>query len=191
MWLMLIPIIWFVLCTTFVTYEMGWGAFWVTAAMAVIAHFFLGFSIVAFAIASPVALASWIAMYAVAGLGWASFKFFVKLRKARRLYVTNKTDWLAGADLAKDLVLHETYIPRLEEEWIIKAKRGCTERYAPTVYANKQKIMFWAWWWPFSMVNFLLEDLIREVWNASWRAIKSVMEGVRKFALGEAAKDLD
>jgi hypothetical protein len=190
MFIFAVPILWIVVCTVFIAYEIGWGAFVCTAVAAVLAHFFLGFSIFGLAMASPMLFAKWGAAYVGAGLVWASFKFFIKLRKARSSYVKDKKAWLKEIDVFRQGVTAEV-TQRTEADWIGKIRRTNTENYAPTVGMNKERIMFWAWWWPFSMVNFLLEDLIRELWNASWRAIRTVMEGVRKVALGEAAKDLD
>ena len=41
------------------------------------------------------------------------------------------------------------------------------------------------------MITFVCEDMIRELWNLSWRCIKSFFEKIRTKCLGEAARDLD
>lgn len=191
MWLIIALAIWGLACLAFVSYELGWGAFWATVILAVLAHFFLGFSVFTLAITSPVLFAKYAAGYLGIGLGWSSLKFWFKMRKARKQYVTDKREWLSKEDVKTDGV-NSVALPRTEAQWIERVKyQGTASKYAPTVSQNKWNILRWLWWWPFSVVTFLFEDLIRELWELSWKAVRDIFSGIRRLALGEAARDLD
>jgi hypothetical protein len=111
------------------------------------------------------------------GVVWSTFKFWRKLRKAQAAYVQAKT------------IEMKTGIT--EDQFIKNICRYDKEKYAPTVIQNKGNILFWAWHWPFSLIAFLCEDLLKEIWRMSWRMIKGLMESIRAASLGEAARDLD
>ena len=181
MWLIIALAIWGLACLAFVSYELGWGAFWATVIFATLAHFFLGFSVVTLALTSPILLAKYAAGYLGIGLGWSSLKFWFKMRKARKEYIKDKQEYIASGP------------GRTQQEFIDMKKRSSFDRshYAPTVAQHKWNILRWLWWWPFSMVTFLFEDLIRELWELSWKIIRDIFSGIRKAALGEAARDLD
>ena len=173
-------IVWAVLCTVFISYERGVMAFWATV-VACGVLWLTGINVAMLAWANPLLVAQGLVAYMIVGFCWATFKFVVKLRKARNKYIVAKANYL-GYD--------ET---RTEQGWIenVKNTYGGKEQYAPTVSRNKGTIMFWAWWWPFSVISFFIEDLIRELWNMSWKVIRSFFEKIRSKILGEAAKDLD
>lgn len=175
-------IAWAVICTVLVAYEMGVAAGIVSAVTGGLLWLVFEINIFSYALNNPLQVAQGLGAWMAVGFVWATFKFVVKLRKARNRYVDDKQAWLHDADGT-----------RTEAAWIDKVRNsyGDKENYAPTVNANKGNIMFWAWWWPFSMIAFLFEDLIREIWNASWRAIKAFLERIRASILGEAARDLD
>ena len=173
-------IVWAFFCTVFVSYEKGYFAFWTTAILSV-GLWFAGFNVFTWAWDNPKLLAQGLFVYILAGIVWATFKFVVKLRKARNKYIADKKEYFRSN-------------PRITDEaWIakIKGSYGGTENYAPTVNQNKENIMFWAWWWPFSVIGFFFEDLIVELWNMSWNFMKGFLNGIRSTVLGEAAKDLD
>jgi hypothetical protein len=127
--------------------------------------------------ANPLLFGQFLVLYAGVGLVWACVKWSVKLRKARVKYVTAKSDYLRDRN-------------GTEQDFIDLARRYKSE-YAPTVERNKGNIGFWCMWWPFSMVAFIFEDMIREVWNLSWKFLSGFFGGMRKRILGEASRDLD
>ena len=180
--------VWIFLCTICVSYEKGYFAFWSTVILAV-CLWFSGLNVFTWAWANPKLLAQWIFVYILAGIVWGTFKFVVKLRKARNEYVKDKERYLKYTGCT-GLAKQEE---RTAKTWIEQCKRGYngSEDYAPTVNKNKENIMFWAWWWPFSIISFFFEDLIVEIWNMSWRFMKGLLDGIRTSVLGEAAKDLD
>lgn len=184
--------VWALACLVCVLYEVSWGAFWVTAIASVIGAIFLGFNVFTWVWANPTLALQYAALYACVGLVWSTFKFWRKLRKAQASYLKDKAEWLAREPRI-GVVSQTPEAKRTEEDWLryVKDSYGMREQYAPTVAANKNKILFWAWHWPFSMIAFLFEDLVQAMWNTSWKMIKSIMEGIRKASLGQAAKDLD
>ena len=188
-WIFLDVIVWGFVCSICISYEKGWLAFWASTA-AMFGAFLLGYNIPMMAWNNPMLVAQYAAIYIGIGAVWASFKFIWKLRKARSLYIKDKTKWLKGIG---EFVTDESK-GRTEEQWIKYCKSHTYEYqeiYAPTVSANKSRIMLWMTWWPFSVISFFFADLLSEVWDFVWQFVKGFLEGIRKTVLGEAAEDLD
>lgn len=184
--------LWCFFCTIFIGYEKGWFAFWGTV-LAGVAAYFLGYNVPVWAWNNPMLVAQGFIAYGVIGTLWGSFKFVMKLNKAKKLYIKDKQKWLAVApDFYKQD--HRFYAPvRDEKTWIKHCKESYDyhTKYAPTVNENKENIFFWSFWWPFSMLSFFLSDFITEIFEFVWKFVKGFLEGIRKGVLGEAAKDLD
>jgi hypothetical protein len=172
-------IAWAVIVAVLVAYEMGIAAGIVTAVAAGVLWFVEGINLFAYVTSNPLDVARGLGAWMLIGFVWSTFRFVVKLRKARNRYVDDKASAISGG------TPEQAFIERVRNSYTER------ERYAPTVNNNKSNIMFWAWWWPFSMIAYIFEDMIRELWNASWRAIKAFFERIRSTVLGEAARDLD
>lgn len=179
MFLLIELIIWAVICLVFVSYEKGVGAFVATGIAGVVACFVAGFNPFTWLWANPLIFGQLCIAYVGIGLIWSSVKWYAKLRKSRKLYLEAKADWVAKGKTEQSFI--ET----------VRGAYGDKERYAPTVSRNKSNLGFWCIWWPFSIIAFMFEDLIRELWNLSWKFLKNMFEGMRRRTLGEAARDLD
>lgn len=176
-------ILWALLCTLFISNEKGIAA-GVTCLIGAGALWLSGFNVFKWAYNNPELFGQGLVAYLLVGFLWATFKFCVKMRKARNRYVRDKADYLSGAERDGSQRTEQMFIDICRTSY---KKNG----YAPSVNDNKVNILFWAWWWPFSIIAFLLEDLLRELVNFSWKGIKAVFEGIRGKLLGEAARDLD
>ena len=179
MFLLIELVIWAVICLVFVSYEKGAGAFVATLGAGVVACFVAGLNPFTWVWANPLLFGQVIILYMGFGLVWSSVKWYSKLRKARNMYVKDKTEYVESSQTGT------------EQDFINNARNRYKEKYAPTVNRNKGNLGFWCIWWPFSMIAFLCEDLIRETWKFAWKFLKGMFEGMRKRTLGEAARDLD
>jgi len=171
-------IVWAIVCLIFVAYDKGVGASIVTVGAGVVACFVAGVNPVMWLWANPMIALTYIAVYAGAGLIWSTIKWASKLRKARNMYIKDKSEFIAGGGL------EQAFISQVRNSYRM-------ESYAPSVNKNKANFGFWCMWWPFSMIAFLCEDLIRELWNFSWKFLTGFFGGMRKRILGEASRDLD
>lgn len=172
-------VIWSLICIVLVSYEKGLAAFVATGIAAGVAAF-AGFNVFTWVWANPLLFGQFFLVYVAVGIGWSSMKWYIKLRKARVSYVKAKAEYL------------EDNVNATEQNFIDNVKNNyMKERFAPTVSRNKGNLGFWCIWWPFSMITFLLEDFIREMWNLAWKFLKNLFEVMRKRTLGEAARDLD
>ena len=188
-WIFLEVFVWGLICSVCISYEKGWAAFWFTL-LGIVGAKLLGYDILVWIWLDPAVVVKYALIYIAIGAVWGSFKFIWKLRKARNTYIKDKTKWLNG----KTIVSDDPAKARTEEQWIEHCKDRIynhKEMYAPTVSANKFKIILWMTWWPFSVIAFFFDDLLTEVWNGVWKIVKGFLEAIRKYVLGEAAKDLD
>jgi hypothetical protein len=172
---------WFVLCTLFVSFEKGWFAFWGTLAF-IAALTFSGFNIFTWLKINYMLVPEMLAIYLLIGIAWACLKFIIKCRKARKLYLTDKDNYLTATPHPNDKN------PRTLDTWMgyVSDGYGGTEKYNPTVNANKSNLGFWTWWWPFSMVSFFFEDFFKKIVDTVWAMTKGLFGQIRNAALGEA-----
>ena len=172
-------IIWAIFCIIFISYEKGFAAFYSTLILGV-ALWISGINVVMWSWSNPKLLAQYSLCYIGVGLGWAIFKFVVMLNAAKNTYIEDKKEYLSGDE-------------RTEEMWIHKVKHSYdgVQSYAPTVTENKEEIMFWLIWWPFSIFSFFLQDVMTGICRQLWKLVSGILNGIRVSVLGVAAKDLD
>lgn len=171
--------VWMLVTTGMIVGEKGWGAFWLTAiTIGVLA--IAGVNVPMYIWSNPMMVLEASFQYLVLGLIWSSTKFFIKLRKARHQYLTDKKE-AAGDSIEQ------------EKKFIQSVKSSPTKMlmYAPRVRDFKSDLVFWMFWWPFSIIDFFLEDFVKHIVDAVWSVTKNIFEGIRKVALGQAAKDLE
>ena len=171
--------VWLLACTIFISFESGMGAAVASLVFGVILFFSADINILTWAWANWSIVLYFAGLYLVIGLGWAIVKFIWKCRKARGKYIEDKNEFISKGRTAEEFIKQ------------VKSSSGAKEGYAPKLSQNKENILFWGWWWPFSLIATFFDDFFRKLVDLSWTAVKDLFEGIRKAALGEAAKDLD
>ncbi len=58
----------------------------------------------------------------------------------------------------------------------------------PSFSANKYTVLRWFWWWPVSLVGWMLNDFIREIFSAFKRMLQWFTDGVSKLIFGQRSK---
>lgn len=155
---------------------------------------------------------AWLLLYVPVGVGWAIFKWFRFSINRARIYkqlltqegYTSIND-VPRPELTSFFSSLQSALPTHEyldefgnrpENWV---------SMSPDVYANAikrillrvmghpkdyiQKIAVWIIWWPFSMLNALMFDFLRELGKTIVRLLKSVFLQVSKAAFRTQSAD--
>jgi hypothetical protein len=150
---------------------------------------------------SFIALLKYFGAYMGAGLAWSYFKWFTKLRKFKSHYNKIKADWEkmpdngtynedehgregVGGYSTRERTARPHWPGGFEEYW--KDKKSHDKIKGASW--DKDEVIFWIVFWPFSVLHFCLKDLMRFL-------IEDVLKGtyiaLRKAVLGEATKYVD
>jgi hypothetical protein len=63
-----------------------------------------------------------------------------------------------------------------------------TDGVVPEFGPNKFVMFRWFWWWPFSLLGWFLNDLIRDAWNVIKRGLQHLAEGLSGLVFGRRAE---
>jgi hypothetical protein len=58
----------------------------------------------------------------------------------------------------------------------------------PSFGSNKYTVLRWFWWWPVSLVGWMLNDFIREIFSAFKRVLQWCTDGVSKIIFGDRSQ---
>lgn len=156
--------------------ESGWAVV-ATAALGILTY--NGFPQLAEFFSHPMNVALTIVGYMVFGIAWAFMKWYMVLNKVKTKFVTFKSDYLKANGLAdgyfstapktqEDAFAHELYIKAIEQAFgsrRVNSPKTVAEAIndlRPLASRHKSSIMFWIGYWPFSVIWFLISDLVRE-----------------------------
>jgi hypothetical protein len=130
----------------------------------------------------PKSITLWIVfviLYVVLGAGWSIFKFRMEYKEAMQHIVSRHMglirDWKR-----ENPEITET---QLKEKW-----NEYVEEYSPKVYDFKGDIFGWVVAWPLSVLNYILVDLLYNVWDTIYSWISEIYERIAK-SLRDSIKD--
>jgi hypothetical protein len=133
-----------------------------------------------------------VAIYLVIGCTWARFKWYLRLKKARTSFLEVKERFISEKKLAADFLKPENFrtddvSKELYVEFgeLVGTKFGITfdpddcgdittvvNRIQPRIDKYKTEVMLWISYWPASMLWFAVYDMIKEVAEALYRAVR-------------------
>jgi hypothetical protein len=156
--------------------ESGWTII-ATAALGLLV--FSGFPQLAEFFSHPVNVVATLVGYLVFGIAWAFLKWYMVLSKAKTRFVEFRDRYLDQKNLDagyfstapktdEDFAAHKAYIEAIEKAFGnhrihgAKSVQEAITNMRPLASRHKSSIIFWIGYWPFSVIWFLISDLVRE-----------------------------
>jgi hypothetical protein len=130
--------------------------------------------------------------YFAIGVCWSIAKWYFFLHKENRKYENAKAEFLTGEN-AKELTgqLAAKMFGYLQDHnnnaYYEKQKINATP---PLVSKHIDKLTRWATYWPFSMVGFALNDVVRKTWNYIFELLQGTYQRISNYVFRGAAADV-
>jgi len=140
--------------------------------------------------AHPGTTALYIASYFAIGAGWSLFKWYVFLTKARIKYESAKADFLEEYS-AKELTgeLAAKFMDLLASNHSYSDDDHAISATPPEARKHKSNLTRWATYWPFSMVGFALNDVVRKAWNYIYDLLQSTYQRISNHVFRNVSAD--
>jgi hypothetical protein len=161
--------------------EAGWLSFWILVLFIIMS---IGFNMpwVAFVTANPWILLPYAGMYLLMGVFWCLFKYMRIVRERVKKYHTDCAEWIQK----NERKIAESSDGKLSEDDFYKQlNKFERDKYNFDLMREKERILTWLWWWPFSTIAFVLCDLFEWIWDLSFRVIRGLLENVKKIIQGD------
>jgi len=190
-WFWLLLLIDFVLITALVENEEG---AWATA-IAIGTIFGLNYlwklPILTSIKANPGHVALLVLSYFVIGAAWSFVKWYFFLHKANGRYLDFKAKFLETKNVnALDGQLAATLMDELAENNRYLDAESRISAEPPIARKHKARLTRWATYWPFSMVGFALNDVVRKTWTYIYEMLQGAYQRVSNHVFRNASADV-
>lgn len=171
-----------ILLLIFIAYESGWAATISLIVAGLVVHF-AGFVNLVDVIAQNWLQAIYMAVgYVVVGTAWSFVKWTLYILKQKGEYIKEREDFL------------HTHRGSGNEADLAKAKQKWRDKYmgrpsAPQVKDHKREISLWFFYWPFSMVNTVIRDFTKKVFNLVYNTVKGLFQGISDRLYADIEKE--
>lgn len=188
-WLLLV--IDFIAITTLVEYEEGFWATVVAIGSIVGLNYLWKLHLIDTIKANPGHTALLVLSYFVIGVFWSVAKWFFFLHKENFKYETAKAKFLQSKNaqtLTGELAakLFEELERINSHAYYEKEKINATP---PQALNHKATLTRWATYWPFSMVGFALNDVVRKTWTFIFELLQSTYQRIANYVFRGATAD--
>jgi hypothetical protein len=190
LWFWLLLFIDFVIITALVENESGTWATIVAIGSILGLNYLLKLPILKTIHDNPLHTAELIALYFLLGAGWSIFKWWTFLHKGSKAYDDFKADFLTKNN-AKALTpqLSVELEAALIEFNRFKDADKSVHSVPPSARQFKGDLTRWATYWPFSMVGFALNDVVRKAWNYVYDLLQSTYQRISNYMFRGAVAD--
>lgn len=110
------------------------------------------------------------AVYAVFGISWSFLKWLFFLQDKATEYTKNIASYQNNFTRAKD----RGQYPDRSFAWYMRTEYDLP----PSALKNKTRLMYWAFFWPFSILKFMLSDFLRKVWDFIYSKLSGLYQRV-------------
>jgi len=137
----------------------------------------------------PLYTAELVAAYFAIGIGWSFFKWTLFVRKFTLKYNEYKAKFLAAND-AKELTpeLASELADSLADSYEARSQNITVKAPQFTEYAGK--LTRWATYWPFSMVGFALNDIVRKAWYHIIHSLQGAYQAISDRLFKDVTADM-
>lgn len=140
---------------------------------------------------NAVAFLVYLVAYFAIGTVWSVGKWWFFIRRRRDEYNEQKSAFLLQNGIT-DGLLPESLKTRWRDYVSSSYEcRGRAARFPPRVRDYKGKITAWMMYWPWSFVVTIVDDPIRKLFNAIFRAIQDVFQRISDSAFKDVKGDFE
>lgn len=107
--------------------------------------------------------------YVVAGTVWSFVKWALYVINKRTIYKEDKAKFLKNYDGGGKQ-------EEAQKAWLKTYRSGKHE--PPQVSEHKERIALWFFYWPFSMVNTVIKDFTKKLFNLVYNTVKNTFQEV-------------
>jgi len=139
---------------------------------------------------NPGHVALYVLGYFVVGAAWSVFKWYIFLHKATNKYETYKAEFMErrGAKVF-DGELASKLMDELEEKNKYQSEDSKINSAPPLARKHKSNLTRWATYWPFSMVGFALNDVVRKAWQYIYDLLQSTYQRISNHVFRNVSAD--
>jgi hypothetical protein len=139
---------------------------------------------------NPLHTAELIGLYFVLGASWSFFKWWTFLHKEDKKYQEFKAEFL---EKYKATALTPELSVKLEDALNEKNRFADENKRVhdvpPSARKFKAVLVRWATYWPFSMVGFALNDIVRKAWNYIYDLFQTTYQRISNYMFRSAVAD--
>jgi len=190
-WFWLLLLIDFAVVTVLVENEEGFWATFVTFWTIMGLDFLWKLPILTSIKANPGHIALLVLSYFVIGAAWSFVKWYFFLHKANGRYLDFKAKFLETKNVnVLDGQLAAIMMDELAENNRRFDAESRISAEPPAARKHKARLTRWATYWPFSMVGFALNDVVRKTWNYIYELLQGAYQRVSNHVFRNAAADV-
>lgn len=156
-----------VLLFAFIDHDNGAGATVTLIVFAFVQQLFGDFKVFNYVKENPLHTAKWVALYFVAGTLWSIAKWWFYVRTQREDYDEKKRRYLDRNDVDGDVIPSS-----LKRGWADFAPEK------PSAANNKEKILRWMSFWPWSALWTLINDPIKKLFKAIYKRLQNLYQRI-------------
>lgn len=130
----------------------------------------------------------WVVIYVLVGAGWSLVKWILFVHKKRNIYEEYKATFLEehkATELTPELALELRTKLNQTKSW------SEVSQETPSAVQNKSNITRWMTYWPFSMVGFALNDVVRKIFNHIYGYLRKTYEKIAIKMFRGVQEDVD
>ena len=163
----------------------------------VFTHFIAGFNLVHWVRDNTGYLTSRAFWYLTLGFVYALSRWILHVRrKASELdkhekQYRHKFPFEGSLDTAPESVRYDfgeylqgKYFPNIAKEGYGNHHDVRKDGVIPSFNSNKYTVLRWFWWWPFSLLGWMLNDFLRELFDAFKRVLRWFTDGISQIIFG-------
>lgn len=189
LWLLLL--VDFIIVTALVEHEEGIWATVVTVGSIIGLNYLWKLSLLTTIKIHPLYTAGLIASYFAIGIGWSTFKWVLFLRKNTFKYSDFKAKFLSDKKTTElTPALAAEMIDSLSEFNRYKGEEEKVNSGTPQFREHKGTLTRWSTYWPFSMVGFALNDVIRKAWAHIVNSLSGMYQSISNRIYKDVAADV-
>lgn len=166
----------------------GWATFSLIVTVA-LAQFFHLVDLLTFVRENTATFLGYVGLYVVCAIPWSFIKWFSFLRNYRDQFREYKGKFLTSRDIPVTANVPADLMPDFQR-WLSQNYNyhrgdvnlvGLQELQRPRARNNKQRIVSWMAFWPFSLVGTLLNDPVRRLFTWLFTAFSSLYQRMADY----------
>jgi hypothetical protein len=141
---------------------------------------------------NPIFILQILGFYVIVGILFSIAKWLIYSREAKKEYEKIKMNYLTRNNLKSiseenrsDFKLY------LKDNMNFRGSKLDFATIIPQVSQNKELIIFWMSFWPWSITISIFSDFLNKFWNMIYSSIRALYQAITNFMFKDAIKDLD